>query len=292
MRLFQSIMTENLAYKENRWIKPTRIMWHSTAVNNPWLKRFVGPDDGRLGKNIFKNYWNRAYEFLKRKIAPHGAIGKLADGTIATYLLLPIKNGKIMRGHHTGVGKKGVGNDTCIGFEICEDNRKNKDYAMAVYKEACEFTAFLCEEFSLDPLGKDVIIDHARGYQLGIANNHGDVMHWFGKYGITLDKIRKDVAAIMKKPEPTPKPAPTPKPVVTLQDKANAWDKENTLKKGSKGPVVGALQRYLAGHGYNVIEIDGDFGSVTDRQVKKYQADHKLVVDGLVGPQTWEAMMK
>jgi hypothetical protein len=230
---------------------------------------------------------------MKRKIAPHGAIGKLADETIATYLLLPIKDGKIMRGHHTGTGKNGNGNDTCIGFEICEDGLNDKAYAMAVYKEACEFTAYLCEQFNLDPLGEDVIIDHARAHQLGIASNHGDVMHWFGRYGITLDKIRRDVWALLEpEPTPAPEPAPKPKPKPSMDDKIKAWDKANTLKLGSKGKTVEVLQRALAGKGYNVVVIDGDFGSVTDREVRKYQTDNKLFVDGICGPQTWEAILR
>ena len=293
MRLLQNIMTKNLAYIENRWIIPRRIVWHSTGANNPNLRRYVGPDDGLLGVNKYKNYWNRPYEEMKRKIAPHGAIGKLADETIATYLLLPIKDGKIMRGHHTGTGKNGNGNDTCIGFEICEDGLNDKAYAMAVYKEACEFTAYLCEQLNLDPLGEDVIIDHARAYQLGIASNHGDVMHWFGRYGITLDKIRRDVWALLEpEPTPAPEPAPKPKPKPSMDDKIKAWDKANTLKLGSKGKTVEVLQRALAGKGYNVVVIDGDFGSVTDREVRKYQTDNKLFVDGIVGPQTWEALMR
>jgi peptidoglycan hydrolase-like protein with peptidoglycan-binding domain len=134
------------------------------------------------------------------------------------------------------------------------------------------------------------IIDHAEGYRLGIASNHGDVDHWFRKlYGITLDQIRRDVAALIT-PEPTPPPTPTPTP--TLDNKIKAWDKANTLKLGSKGKTVEVLQRALAGKGYNVVVIDGDFGSVTDREVRKYQTDNKLFVDGICGPQTWEAIMK
>ena len=154
-------------------------------------------------------------------------------------------------------------------------------------------TAKMAEQFNLDPLGEDVIIDHARAYQLGIASNHGDVMHWFGRYGITLDKIRRDVWALLE-PEltPAPEPAPKPKPKPSMDDKIKAWDKANTLKLGSKGKTVEVLQRALAGKGYNVVVIDGDYGSVTDREVRKYQTDNKLFVDGICGPQTWEAIMR
>ena len=34
---------------------PKGIMVHSTGAENPWLKRYVGPDDGLLGKNQYNN---------------------------------------------------------------------------------------------------------------------------------------------------------------------------------------------------------------------------------------------
>ena len=291
MNLHKLIFTESDCYKEGmakkQFIKPIALMWHSTAANNPYLKRYVGPDDGLLGKNIYNNHWNQPRD---RRVCYHAFVGKLKDDTIASYQVLPWD----LRGWHSGSGKNGNGNSLgYIGICICEDNLKDKAYAMAAYKEACELTAYLCEQLDLDPLGEDVIIDHARAYQLGIASNHGDVMHWFGRYGITLDKIRRDVWALLE-PEltPAPEPAPKPKPKPSMDDKIKAWDKANTLKLGSKGKTVEVLQRALAGKGYNVVVIDGDFGSVTDREVRKYQTDNKLFVDGICGPQTWEALMR
>ena len=38
--------------------------------------------------------------------------------------------------------------------------------------------------------------------------------------------------------------------------------------------------------------IDGDFGRATEAGVKSFQSDHKLVVDGVVGPMTWDALDK
>jgi len=291
MNLRKLIFTESDCYKEGmakkQFIKPIALMWHSTAANNPYLKRYVGPDDGLLGKNIYNNHWNQPRD---RRVCYHAFVGKLKDDTIASYQVLPWD----LRGWHSGSGKNGNGNSLgYIGICICEDNLKDKAYAMAAYKEACEFTAYLCEQLNLDPLGEDVIIDHARAYQLGIASNHGDVMHWFGRYGITLDKIRRDVWALLE-PEltPAPEPAPKPKPKPSMDDKIKAWDKANTLKLGSKGKTVEVLQRALAGKGYNVVVIDGDFGSVTDREVRKYQTDNKLFVDGICGPHTWEVIMR
>lgn len=296
MNLHKLIFTESDCYKEGmakkQFIKPIALMWHSTGANNPYLKRYVGPDDGLLGKNIYNNHWNQPRD---RRVCYHAFVGKLKDDTIASYQVLPWD----LRGWHSGSGKNGNGNSLgYIGICICEDNLKDKAYAMAVYQEAVEFSAYICKLYGLDPLGKNrhglpVVLDHASAHKLGIASNHGDVLHWFGRYGITLDKIRRDVWALLE-PEltPAPEPAPKPKPKPSMDDKIKAWDKANTLKLGSKGKTVEVLQRALAGKCYNVVVIDGDFGSVTDREVRKYQTDNKLFVDGICGPQTWEALMR
>ncbi len=194
MKIYKILATKNDCYKTGKKIKPQGILWHSTGVNNPNLRRYVGPDDGNLGVNRFKNYWNRP----KLKKCCHAFIGKLKNGKIATYQILLWDH----YGWHCGKGKKGSANASHIGFEICEDNKKNKDYAMMVYREAIELTAYLCKLYSLDPFGKllsglPVITDHAEAARLGYASNHGDVLHWFGRYGITLDKIRQDVAALL-----------------------------------------------------------------------------------------------
>ena len=76
---------------------------HSTGANNPWLKRYVGPDDGLLGKNQYNNHWNQP---MDREVCVHAFIGKLADGTVATYQTLPWD----YRGWHCA----GSGNDNWI----------------------------------------------------------------------------------------------------------------------------------------------------------------------------------
>ena len=53
MNLHKLILTNNACYKAGRTITPKGIMLHSTGANNPNLKRYVGPDDGLLGKNQY-----------------------------------------------------------------------------------------------------------------------------------------------------------------------------------------------------------------------------------------------
>ena len=77
MNLHKLIFTNNACYKAGRKITPKGIMVHSTGANNPWLKRYVGPDDGLLGKNQYNNHWNQP---MDREVCVHGFIGKLADG--------------------------------------------------------------------------------------------------------------------------------------------------------------------------------------------------------------------
>ena len=62
------------------------------------------------------------------------------------------------------------------------------------------------------------------------------------------------------------------------------------LKRGNRGKYVTILQQLLVDHGYDPKGIDGIFGPGCDAAVRKYQKDHKLTVDGCVGPQTWGSL--
>lgn len=183
MNLHKCIFTNNDCYKKNVKIKPKGVMVHSTGANNPSLKRYVQPDDGLLGDNLYNNDWNRS----GLSVCVHAFIGKLSDGTVATYQVLPWDH----RGWHAG----GSANNTHISFEICEDGLKDEKYFSSIYKESVELTAHLCEMYGLDPLADGVVIDHKEGSERGIASGHGDVGHWFPKFGKTMDDFRKDVKA-------------------------------------------------------------------------------------------------
>jgi N-acetylmuramoyl-L-alanine amidase len=196
MNLRKLILTENACYKAGKTIVPKGIMVHSSGANNPYLKRYVGPDDGLLGKNPYNNHWNQDKPD-GRQVCVHGFIGKLADGSIATYQTLPWNH----RGWHAG----GSANDTHIGFEICEDDLTDASYFSAVYKEAVELCVYLCKQYNLTE--KDIIC-HSEGYKRGIASNHGDVMHWFPRHGKSMDTFRADVkkALIISTSPPLPSP--------------------------------------------------------------------------------------
>lgn len=185
MKLHKLLFTENACYKAGNTINVTGIMVHSTGANNPWLKRYVGPDDGLLGVNQYNNHWN-TYHPDGREVCVHAFIGKLADGSIATYQTLPWNH----RGWHAG----GAANNSHIGFEICEDGLNDSDYFEKVYREAAELCAYLCHEYGLT---EQNVICHSEGAARGIASNHGDVMHWFPKHGKNMDSFRADIKALL-----------------------------------------------------------------------------------------------
>lgn len=66
----------------------------------------------------------------------------------------------------------------------------------------------------------------------------------------------------------------------------------NVLQNGSKGDTVKALQILLNGLGYSCGIADGKFGTNTVAAVKKFQSKNKLKADGVVGQNTWNALLK
>lgn len=215
MKLIKCIMSQSTCYKGTTKGVPVGVLWHDTGAGNPEIKRYVQPDDNAsnraellkiLGKNSNGNDWNHKYV----EAGVNAFIGKLSDGSIATVQTLPFN----YRPWGCGGGSKGSCNGSSdvenspfwIQFEICDDFYKSEEYFKKVYKEAVEFTAFLCNEYGINPNGTvkyngvtvPTILCHYDSYKLGLGSNHGDVLDWFKKFGCTMEQVRKDVAAKMK----------------------------------------------------------------------------------------------
>ncbi len=213
MRLRQQLLTRNECYITGKTIRPKGVMVHSTGANNPNVSRYV-PGDPEVGQSgsprwnvyhpggkdigphpyIYDQKTKRCKTCGGRQVCVHAFVGRFADGQAGVVQTLPWT----MRGWHSGSGKKGSAQNTHIGFEICEDGLSDPEYFRAVYLEAVELTAYLCQQFGLDPLADGVVICHQEGYRRGIASNHGDVLHWWPKFGKTMDDFRADVARAMK----------------------------------------------------------------------------------------------
>lgn len=62
------------------------------------------------------------------------------------------------------------------------------------------------------------------------------------------------------------------------------------LRRGDKGEDVRRLQERLASLGYDVGEIDGRFGYLTEDALIEFQRDHRLRVDKIAGPRVMAAL--
>lgn len=224
MNLIECYQTHSKWYREAlKGSTPIGILWHDTDAGNPEIKRYVQPFEGEenydemialLGKNRYGNDWN--HKDVDKGV--NAFIGRLADGSVATvktggFDFHPWGCGNGTKGSCNGyIWKNDKQNGTqiwldqhWIQFEICDDGYKSQDYFLKVYKEAVEFTAYLCDLFNIDPAGTVVfngvtvptILCHKDSHKLKLGSDHSDVMEWFGKFGKTMQSVRDDVKKIL-----------------------------------------------------------------------------------------------
>ena len=251
MRLLQCILYNNDCFKADVRIKPTRIVVHSTGVNNTSLRRCIQPTKYQvtgmggktrdemiklLGENKNGNDWN--HSGISKCV--HAFIGKLANGDIAVVQTLPYN----LKGWGVGSGKKGSFNSSALQFEIMEDDHGSKFYCQKTYNEAVEFCAMLCERYNI-PV--ENIVSHKEAYKMGYGSNHGDPESWWSKHGLTMDDFRK---AVDKKLNGSTLPY---KVKITV-------DKLNIRKgPGTKYDKVGCINDKGV---YTIIEVNGNWGKL------------------------------
>jgi hypothetical protein len=83
------MMTQSTCYKGTTKGTPVGILWHDTAAGNPWLSRYVQPDDNAPNRKellaiIGKNKYNNDYNHINRNAGLNCWIGKLANGEVTT----------------------------------------------------------------------------------------------------------------------------------------------------------------------------------------------------------------
>jgi N-acetylmuramoyl-L-alanine amidase len=189
LTFYQQLATNNPCYQQNNnRLKTTHLILHSTAADNPNLKRYVTPDDGMLGENKYNNGWNNP----KSSTLVHGVIGKNKNGFVEAYQIAPW--GKLVWG--CGSGLNGSGNSFAIQVEMCEDDTLGANYAKETYNVAVKLFAHLCKSYDI-PV--ENIWSHNEANAKGYASGHVDPEHWWKKVksGLTMDGFRKDVAALL-----------------------------------------------------------------------------------------------
>lgn len=63
-----------------------------------------------------------------------------------------------------------------------------------------------------------------------------------------------------------------------------------TVRRGDHGVFVRRLQSSLNGHGFPCGRVDGRFGPATEAALLAFQLSEGLLVDGICGPLTWQAL--
>lgn len=121
---------------------------------------------------------------------------------------------------------------------------------------------------------------------VGVYAGDGKVVEWRGfKYGSQVTKLAGRGWKHWYK-HPAIKYDATTETTVPIETALGS----RLLKKGMKGPDVEMLQHLLSQLGY-ALEIDGDFGSETDKIVKTFQTAEGLESDGKYGELTHKALM-
>ena len=231
MRQLECLLVNNECYQlyHDDYLIPEGIIVHSSDKAGGVLKRYVQPAAGQtkglkdgektvtaaemqriLGTNIYGNSWNRPACYG----APHAAIGKLADGSYAVCKTLDytqpcwgVAFGS--KGSYDGRifvnGKKVAGGHLYIQFEMIEDgNSPSKSHAKALYDNAVEFSAYLCEMFPT--IKNENIISHKEANARGYGSAHGDPEAYWKRAGVdyTMAKFRADVKAKLAEDEQAP----------------------------------------------------------------------------------------
>ena len=129
--------------------------------------------------------------------------------------------------------------------------------------------------------GKPTITGNWKTDGDGFVINYADGLTYHSKTD-DYTKTSQDVTTNLDATTTNPKPDDT----ITKKN----------VQIGDKGDEVKKVQNLLIKHGYTNVSadgnIDGVFGPRTKQSVIKFQADNNLAKDGIVGPNTWDALEK
>lgn len=182
------------------------------------------------------------------------------------------RGGYILEGRHrslevlTGGTRHVVGahtsgqNSSAVGIEN-EGTYITASPTTALWNSLVNQVAYICQKYAISP---------ARIYGHRDYNNTecpGDRLYSM------LPQLRDQVAAKLGAPNP-------PDPV--------SWP---LVKIGQTGERVRSVQYLLRQFGRTEIVADGIFGSITETAVRAFQSSRGLAVDGMVGSETWPALV-
>lgn len=188
--------------------------------------------------------------------------------------------------------------------ELGQNSRGLKSGNHLYFIKNTDMTAVLCESFFVDNDADNDIGDTVEEQRkFGVAYAKAIIEYLGLNYG---ENVVADTPIITT---PTPnKPTGYDPWVAAVQAECNAQGFSNqevdglrgpitlagcpVLKKGAKGNITKLVQQRLQSVGFTKLKADGVFGSKTEEAVKVFQKNRKLTVDGIVGYNTWNWLLK
>ena len=168
LQIQRKLLTESDCYKAGKPLAPRGVVVHSTGV-----------DQKRI--SAYTSQWNRPGV----RACVHGLLGLNDRGGLCFTQTLPFE----MRCWGCGSGPKGSLNDSHIQFEICE-TLGDGVWCRETYAAALELCLSLCRLYGIPP---EAVVCHSEAHALGKASNHGDVMHWWPRFGLSMEGFRAEL---------------------------------------------------------------------------------------------------
>ena len=171
------------------------------------------------------------------------------------------KDGSVYRGRPEDTVGAHAGNNNYDSIGVCFEGSFEREEMPAAQKQVgAELVAYLKQE-----------------YGISTVQRHSDV----NATGCPGGHLHFEELAGAKTAAPAVPAARTGGTAVTLP----------LLAQGSRGETVRLAQAALTGLGYDAGSADGIFGGNTAAAVKRFQAARGLAADGIVGRDTWHALL-
>lgn len=164
----ERFLTSNGSFTKPVLLVPKGIVVHSTGTNQ---------------KRISAYWWQFNNPQLRASV--HGFLGYNDNGKLAYRQTLPYN----IKCWGCGSGPKGSYNNTHIQFEICEDTQ-DREWTELTYKAALDVCEELCRKYRISP---ENVVSHSEAHAAGYGSNHADPMHWWPKFGYSMNKFRTEL---------------------------------------------------------------------------------------------------
>ncbi|GIV97552.1 MAG: N-acetylmuramoyl-L-alanine amidase [Herpetosiphonaceae bacterium] len=228
--------------------RPTKIIVHHTDTAN--TTDYSLSQAYQLARNIQQWHFNRGWI----DSGQHFMISRGGYVLEGRHRSLEVLQGGLY--HVRGAHCDGQ-NDVAVGIEN-EGNYMSSQPPAALYDRLVALCAYICQQYGIS---SSQIYGHR---DFNATDCPGDQLY------ALLPQLRQDVAARIGDGGST-----------------RTWP---IVQRGHSGERVKTVQYLLRARGYS-ITVDGIFGSGTESAVKSFQSSKGLTVDGIVGPQTWEALI-